>query len=331
MEKNTALKICIIGSGRLGSALAYAIDNTNSQEASIVSVSSRIDKTLSTAKELLSNSLNKIFFTHDNLCAAKKSNCIFICTPDDEIEKTCREIFEAGEAVNNKKADNVFLDRERSCTKSGNSIKNPAEMIVIHFSGSKKTNILDSARKAGASVACMHPLKSFASPMEAVKTLENTLYGVTYDKNDIRAKKSIDILSALLRGRIIFVENDKKTLYHACACIASNYLVGLMDFATDAGSEVGLDPRVFLGGLVNLSEGTLLNIKKLGTKKALTGPIARGDIGTISEHVETLKGLNRKDIKELYTIMGKKTAKIALENTWINDETYNELIKILEK
>jgi len=62
MERNTALKICIIGSGRLGSTLAYAIDNANSQEASIVSVSSRIDKTLSTAKELLSNSPNKIFF-----------------------------------------------------------------------------------------------------------------------------------------------------------------------------------------------------------------------------------------------------------------------------
>ncbi|MHB1376878.1 MAG: Rossmann-like and DUF2520 domain-containing protein [Candidatus Humimicrobiaceae bacterium] len=331
MERNTALKICIIGSGRLGSTLAYAIDNANSQEASIVSVSSRIGETLSAAKELLSNSPNKIFFTHDNLRAAKKSNCIFICTPDDEIEKTCREIFEAGETINNKKADNIFLDKGRSLVKSNSSIKNPAEMTVIHFSGSKKTNILDSARKAGASVACMHPLKSFASPEEAVKTLENTLYGVTYDKNDIKAKKSIDILSALLKGRIIFVENDKKTLYHACACIASNYLVSLMDFATDAGSEVGLDPRVFLGGLVNLSEGTLLNIKKLGTKKALTGPIARGDIGTISEHVETLKSLNREDIKELYTIMGKKTAKIALENTWINNKTYNELIKTLEK
>ena len=91
----------------------------------------------------------------------------------------------------------------------------------------------------------MHPLKSFASAPEAVKTLENTLYGVTYDKNDIKIKKIIDILIKILKGRTIFVENDKKTLYHACACIASNYLVSLMDFAMDAGSEVGLDRGSF--------------------------------------------------------------------------------------
>jgi predicted short-subunit dehydrogenase-like oxidoreductase (DUF2520 family) len=331
MEKNIVLKICIIGSGRLGSTLAYAIANANSLQASIVSISSRSDKTLSAVKELLGNSANKIFFTHDNLCAAQKSNCIFICTPDDEIEKTCREIFETGQAVNDKRAGDASLEGKGLREKSDIGITNPAGMTVIHFSGSKKTNILSSANKAGASVACMHPLKSFASPAEAIKTLEGTLYGVTYEKNDIKAKKSINILSSLLKGSIIFVENDKKTLYHACACIASNYLVSLMDFATDAGSEVGLDPRVFLGGLVNLSEGTLLNIKKLGTKKALTGPIARGDVSTISEHMETLKCLKREDIKELYEIMGEKTAKIALENNWINSEIYDELVKILEK
>ncbi|MEI7615264.1 MAG: DUF2520 domain-containing protein, partial [Actinomycetota bacterium] len=212
------------------------------------------------------------------------------------------------------------------CIRSG--IKNPAEMTVFHFSGSKKTNILDSAGKAGASVACMHPLKSFASPIEAAKTLENTLYGVTYERNDARAKKNTEILLTVLKGRNIYVENDKKTLYHACACIASNYLVTLLDFAVEVGAETGLDPEIFLSGLINLSEGTLVNIKKSGTKKALTGPIARGDISTIREHAERINTLNREDIKELYAFMGKKTAKIALENTWINDKTYNELVKI---
>lgn len=331
MEKNAALKISIIGSGRLGSTLAYAIDSENAQEASIVSVSSRTDKTLSAAKELLSNSSKKIFFTHNNLSAAKISNCIFICTPDDEIEKTCREIFKKNEAASGEEPKNVFQNQLGQSIKGDNNIKRLQETTVIHFSGSKKLNILDFASKAGASVACMHPLKSFASPREAAKTLENTLYGVTYNKNDTRAKNTIDILSGILKGRTIFVENDKKTLYHACACIASNYLVSLMDFAADAGSEIGLDPGVFLSGLVNLSEGTLLNIKKLGTKKALTGPIARGDLSTINEHIEIINSLNRDDIKELYEVMGKKTAKIALENTWINDKTYNELVKILKK
>ena len=307
MEKKTKLKISIIGSGRLGSALAYAIENSGSGAAAVVSVSSRTEETLKAAKELLGNASQKIFFSNNNFLAAKISNCIFICAPDDEIENVCSEIFKSGEAFGDE------------------------EITVFHFSGSKKIDILDSAKKAGASTACMHPLKSFASAREAANTLQNTLYGVTYEKSDLNAKKTIEILSKILKGRIIFVENDKKTLYHACACIASNYLVSLMDFATDAGSEVGLDPAVFLSGLLNLSEGTLLNIKKLGTKKALTGPIARGDVGTINEHIEILKSLKREDIKDFYEIMGKKTAGIAHENTWINDKTYNELLKILKK
>ena len=325
MGKMTELKISIIGSGRLGSALAYAINNAGLPEASIVSVSSRSQKTLAAAKKLLGNPPGKIFFTNNNYLAAKISNCIFICTPDDEIKNACNEIFKAGETfheVEKKKGSSI---------KTINSFKNPEEISVFHFSGSKKIDVLDSALKAGASAACMHPLKSFIDSKEAVKTLENTLYGVTYDKNDKKIKKIIGILSKTLKGRTIFIENDKKTLYHACACIASNYLVSLMDFAIDAGSEVGLDPAIFLSGLVNLSEGTLLNIKKLGTNKALTGPIARGDTGTISGHIEKIKELKRDDVKELYEVMGKKTAKMALENTWINDKTYNELVKILNK
>ena len=329
-KKNIELKICIIGSGRLGRTLAFAIDKADSDEAAIVSVSSRTENSLGAAKEILANSSGEIFFTHDNLLAAQKANCIFICTPDDEIEKICREIFGAAVAVNIKDGDNVVTDSAKSLGRD-NSIKNPSQMTVFHFSGSKKTNILDLAARAGASVACMHPLKSFASPAEAVKTLENTLYGITYDRKDTRAKKNMDILLAILKGRNIFVENDNKTLYHACACIASNYLVSLMDFAADAGAEIGLDPDVFLSGLINLSEGTLANIKKLGTKKALTGPIARGDTCTIREHVEKINSLSRSDILELYTFMGGKTAKIALENTWINAETYNELVKIFKK
>jgi predicted short-subunit dehydrogenase-like oxidoreductase (DUF2520 family) len=330
MEKTTALKISIIGIGRLGSTLAFAISSKNLKEASIVSVSGRKDKTLADAEELLRGSAKEILFTHDNLDAAKISNCIFICTPDGEIRNTCSQIFKAGGTPAEKESGNIFSGQANASAQKNEGIKNPEELTVIHFSGSKKTDVLDSARTAGASVACMHPLKSFASARESAMTLENTLYGVTYDKNDIKAQKTLEILLRILKGRAVFVDNDKKTLYHACACIASNYLVSLMDFAADAGSEVGLDPQVFLSGLVNLSESTLLNIKKMGTKKALTGPVARGDISTIKEHIEILNSINRDDIREMYEVMGKKTAKIALENTWINDKTYNELIKILK-
>jgi len=72
---------------------------------------------------------------------------------------------------------------------------------------------------------CIHPLKSFASVLESVKTMENTLYGVTFDRKDPEIKKVVELLLDLLGGQQIFVENSIKPLYHACACIASNYLL----------------------------------------------------------------------------------------------------------
>lgn len=330
MAEDISLKISIIGSGRLGLTLAHAIAKENNPGVSIVSVSSRSDKSLNNAKEILQKSRENILFTKNNLIAANVSNCIFICTPDDEIEKVCQEIFEAGNPGNTGHFGNSFTCSCKTTSSSNFKIFSPETMSVIHFSGSKKIDILNSAKKAGASIACMHPLKSFASALKSAKSLENTLYGVTYEKNDIKIQKIISILSAILKGRTLFVENDKKTLYHASACIASNYLVSLIDFAIETGMEIGLNPEIFLGGIIKLSEGTLGNVKKLGTKRALTGPIARGDLSTIKEHVKVIKSLNKEDIKKAYEIMGEKAAKIALENTWINDKTYNELIKILK-
>lgn len=305
MLKNTKLKISIIGCGRLGLTLAFAISKEKHPEISVVSTSSRSDKSLNNAREILNKYGENILFTKDNFLAASISNCIFICTPDDKIKEVCDEIFNP--------AFNF----------------NPAEISVFHFSGLKKIDVLNSAKAAGASVACMHPIKSFASVSESIKTLEDTLYGVTYDKSDAKIRNIIKSLADVLKGRTIFVENDKKTLYHISACIASNYLVSLLDIAIETGELLQLNPEIFLSGLINLSQGTLNNIKKLGTKKALTGPIARGDLSTIKEHIESLKKLKRKDLLQTYQILGEKTAKIAFENKWIDDKTYNELSVIL--
>jgi len=329
MKKTSFLKVSIIGAGRLGLTLAYSIIGKNSPHVSIVSVSSCSDKSLNAAKEILFKKGQDILFTKNNLLAASISNCIFICTPDDEIEKACQSIFENGKSKDTGNYEGLSEDFTK-VENAGRDIFNPADMCVIHFSGSKKTDILSSAERKGASVACMHPLKSFASVLESVKTLENTLYGITYDARDKRIRKIIDMLTEMLRGRTIFVENNKKSLYHACACIASNYLVSLIDFAVGMGEEIGLSPEIFLSGMLNLSEGTMSNIKKFGTKKALTGPIARGDLSTIREHVKSLKNLKTREFLEIYGIMGKKTAKIAFENNWIDDKTYKELIEILK-
>jgi hypothetical protein len=79
-----------------------------------------------------------------------------------------------------------------------------------------------------------------------------------------------------------------KSLYHLSACILSNYLVTLMDAGLSALEHSGIDPRQGFQAMRPLIEGTLANIAEMGTARALTGPIARGDSGTIRTHLESL-------------------------------------------
>ena len=113
--------------------------------------------------------------------------------------------------------------------------------------------------------------------------------------------------------------------------MASNYLVTLINYAVLIHKKIGIKPEDSLKGLIGLVEGTVGNIKKMGAEKALTGPIARGDVSTIREHIEDFsKYFNRGDIN-LYKIMGRETTRIAHSNKWIDKRTARELKGILKE
>jgi len=301
-NKKTDLKIAVIGAGRLGTTIGYSIAEKKLENIKIVSVSSPTKKTLDRAKKVFGEYKENILFTKTNAAAAKKANTIFICTPDDIISKACESIY------NIKK----HTDQKRT---------------VIHFSGSKSLKELEAAKKTGDHIASIHPLKSFASIRGAIKTLKGTEYGITYA--DKKGEDITKLLVKILEGNSIFVKDETKPIYHAAACIASNYLVALIDYAVCINEKIGISSEESTKGLISLIDGTVDNIRKMGTKKSLTGPIARGDTGTIRDHLNIFeKVLDKEDI-EIYKVMGKKTAEIAMKNNWINKGTYNKLIKLL--
>ncbi|MDZ7838630.1 MAG: DUF2520 domain-containing protein [Actinomycetota bacterium] len=215
---------------------------------------------------------------------------------------------------------------KKVCDEIFSEISDYRGRYVIHFSSSKKLEILASAKKAGASVGCMHPVESFASTEQAIATMEKTVFGLTY--SDHRAEKLLQHLVKKLKGSFIEVEDSKKPLYHAACCVASNYLVALFDYAADLALKIGIDNRQAVDALMGLAEGTLNNIGRMGTQKSLTGPIARGDKGTVSEHLENLRKHGCDE--DIYRVMGKKAAGIALDNRWLEPETYKILISIME-
>ena len=299
--KEENLKIAIIGAGRLGTTLGYAIAAKGHKKVKIVSVSSPSRGSIERASAIFGGLGDDILFTNDNQKAARIADTVFICTPDDTIYAVCRELYD-------KRAG--------------------GKKTAVHFSGSKPLSVLQPAKEKGCTVVSIHPLKSFASIEEAIKTIKGTEYGVTY--TDRAGECVADTIVGLLEGNSIFVKDESKPIYHAAACIASNYLVALIDYAVYINERIGIEPQASTRGLLNLIEGTVKNIKKMGTKKSLTGPIARGDTGTIKDHLNMFRTLLEEKDTEVYRLMGRKTADLARENGWIGDKTYRMLTDILK-
>ncbi len=82
-------KIAVLGAGRLGTTIAYAIKQKKKEELKIISISSMTQKSLDQAKKIFGKKAKDIYFTKDNQKAAQKADIIFICTPDDAISSVC--------------------------------------------------------------------------------------------------------------------------------------------------------------------------------------------------------------------------------------------------
>lgn len=308
------LNIAIIGAGRVGTTIAYILASKKLPNLKIISIASRSNNSIERARKILNSITKEVFFTRDNSKAASLANCVIISTPDDVIERVCRELF-----INRKIGQKGDKLSDQTISK---------DYIVIHMSGSKPLEVLKYAEERGAVIASIHPLKSFASIEEAINTMPGTVFGITC-KNP-KAESIATYIVQNLGGSVIKVDNQKKPLYHAAACVASNYLVSLLNYASFIHEKIGINPNDSLKGLVSLAQGTVENIKKMGTKKSLTGPIARGDIGTIKEHLESFDKCFEKNEVTPYKVMGVETAKIAYLNGWIDENVYKNLLELLK-
>ena len=88
--------------------------------------------------------------------------------------------------------------------------------------------------------------------------------------------------------RPFFLADDKRSLYHAAATVACNYLVTLEHLADELFVKAGVPERVTLSLFLPLVRATLDNLAAQGPVDALTGPLSRGDAATIAAHLEAL-------------------------------------------
>jgi predicted short-subunit dehydrogenase-like oxidoreductase (DUF2520 family) len=276
-HENATDTIAILGLGKVGTAVGHLLKTAGYR---IIAVADQSP-----------DALNKgIPFTGGQACknlseAAAAATCIVITTTDDAIASVCHAIVKDGAVHKGDK--------------------------VIHMSGAGGLDLLAPARRAGAHVASIHPIQSFADVEGAIINIPGSTFGITAD--DELREWAVSIVNAL-KGVPFFVPEKDKALYHAAACMASNYLTTLMYMVETTYQALGLSRKEAIRAFWPLVKGTLLNIETRGAIEALTGPIARGDAGTIEKHLQALQEA-LPDLLNAYCELGLMAVDMALQKS----------------
>lgn len=212
---------------------------------------------------------------------AREADVIFVTTNDGAIAEVVQELV------------------ERQAVRAG--------QIFIHMSGALTSDVMGEAREKGAVLLSLHPLQSFASVDQAIGNLPGSVFSIEGDEEG--KELAVELVTAL-GGEYFFITKEAKPLYHAGACVVSNYLVTLIDFGTKFLESTGMPRQTAQKALMPLIQGTINNIERIGIPRALTGPIARGDMTTVLKHLNCLESM-APDLLKLYSHLGYYTAEVA--------------------
>ena len=243
--------------------------------------------------------------THSRVCrdvaeVAAASDIVLIATRDDQIQEACAQ-----------------LVHRQAVT---------ARHLIGHMSGAHSSAILASAAGTGAAVFSLHPLQAFAQEEQALADLPHTWFSL---EGTDRRLKAVEKILEKTGNKFFRILPENKSLYHMSACIFSNYLVTLMAGGMQALAGSGIRPQDGLQAMLPLIRGTIDNTARLGPAKALTGPIGRGDVTTVRQHLDSLEAAGLHRLKAFYALMGLKTLDLALEDVLKDTEAADALRDIL--
>lgn len=183
-----------------------------------------------------------------------------------------------------------------------------APTVIAHTSGATSVDVLRPCAETGAATLVFHPLQTFSDPLSGWQRFAGTAVAITPCSPDHRrAAEEVGFAVADLLGAHPFLLPDgRRTLYHAAATIACNYLVTLEHHAQRLFTLAGLPAEKALSLFLPLVKSTLQNVEAQGTVAALTGPLSRGDAPTIARHLAALAA-DAPDLLPVYTALGLAT------------------------
>ena len=284
------MSVGFIGAGTVGTALAVRL---NHKGYDVTTVASRTRA----SAERLAGMVDGCKVQGNGQAVADAAEMVFITTPDGVIPQIAAE---------------VKWHRGQS---------------VMHCSGADSLDILIPAARRGALAGGLHPLQTFASIAHAIENIPGSTFALEAEEPLLGRLKEMTVA---LEGRWIELRPGDKVLYHAAAVFACNYLVTLVKLATDLWQTFGVSAPEATEALLPLLRGTTNNLQNVGLPNCLTGPIARGDSGTIRKHLTALKA-RAPQLLPAYQELGRQTIPIALAKGKIDKEQASELEALLSQ
>jgi predicted short-subunit dehydrogenase-like oxidoreductase (DUF2520 family) len=286
-------KVCIIGFGKLGSHLYYALNKTSKYRVHYV----------------VKNS--KAVFSPQKL---SECNVIFICTPDSSIIEVVKELRKKSFVLLNKyifHTSGAFdsgllkpLEDKGAFTGSFHPVQTFEARVKSH---NKRVN--------GIYIITEGNTKAVKKGNEIARALHSKFVTLGKDEKILHHINSVIASNYLV---CFFYQIEK--ISHL---ISNVYTHG-------KGRLNGFKKSTFLNIYKPLIEQTLKNIKKKGIQKSLTGPISRNDLSTVKAHIKIIKK-KMPAILEFYSLMGKQAVQIALKNKSINKNEAKTLLRELNK
>ncbi len=287
--------IGFIGAGKVGKALGIYFKNHG------LNISGYYSRSIDSATESANLTGSKTFTTLKDLVGS--SRIVFITVPDQTIESIDREI---SALINNSSAD--------------------PEIVCIHVSGAHPSDHLAGIKSAGREVGSMHPLQSFGDPAASAVRLEKAWFTIEGTEKAVATAKEILEKTG---GKYSLINAENKPLYHAGACVISNFLVTLMESGIHFFEAAGMERKDIFPAITPLIDATLSNIHEKGTIDALTGPIVRGDFNTVNVHLQALEAQLPAE-SDFYKSMALKTLSM-LDGNRLTHEQVKEFERILEE
>ncbi|NLB17738.1 MAG: DUF2520 domain-containing protein [Syntrophomonadaceae bacterium] len=217
---------------------------------------------------------------------------------------TLRQVGENAEILFITTTDSAIATVAEGLAKEGGFRKG---QVIVHMSGALTSEMLEPAKAFGALTVSIHPMQSFASEEIAISNLAGSVFSI---EGDIESHQVASQLVKDLDGKFFVIDKKVKPLYHAGACVVSNYLVTVIDVGLQLMESIGIPRAQALPAIIPLVNGTVKNIEKIGIPMALTGPIARGDMSTVLKHLDCLDELAPQLIL-FYSWLGYYTAEVA--------------------